>query len=232
MKKYSLILALTVGVAGVFASEATAAQVKPTSSEQSDCKRGIDSRSPWDDPEMSATVSYENGVLTLFVENFIVQCGAELVSYCKNDVPGELHFVVYDESDFQTDCFCPFDLTCTYNGILAGDYKIFFENKGGHVYLQAEAMINNGSIVSLKQANSLVGIYGDSAGSLAFTADADLVISVSGQVDVAIYDEAGCQCGQFTVEGPTEVSLASLPKGFYIISATANGLSHRLKIHR
>lgn len=232
MKCKFLLLFSLAAVLGASAVEIPSGALAPTTLVRSQCK-GHGSRMTTGE-NMTARVSYVDHVLTLTVSDMIEQCGAMFASYCKTDIPGELHFVVWDDcpKDLYTDCVCPFDVECTYKGILDGYYDIFLEAPNGHVYMKGCVCLSSGTLFDLSEADSVANVCADSTNSLSISADGTLRIAATGPVAVTVFDASGTERGSFTVEAPAELSLASLPRGIYIVKADVSGHTEKIKFTR
>lgn len=208
-------------------SGADAEVIAPSSTNQSDCK-GMAHAYGDDGEGMGSTVSYDNGILTVSVTDFLENCAAELVVTCNADIPGEIHFIIENEVGPLANCYCPFDVECTYEGVLEGHYKIFLEAPCGHIYLETEADIESGCRISFGNPSG-IGLIG-TPGSLSLVAGNILKIDAANSGVLTIYDAAGRIRGKLTVAGASEISLSTLPKGIYLLDAVIDGKTERVKL--
>lgn len=204
--------------------------IEASSTVQSPCKdHGEMTRSEF--PEMSSTITYDDGVLVLTVRDLMEQCAADLQVTCNPDIPGEIHFIIEDVSEVPANCICPFDVVCNYAGILEGHYKVYLESSWGYVYLETEANIESGCEFSFGNPSGIKAPIVTS-GTISFASNDTLLINADGTANVEIYDAEGRLRGSFNVNSPAEVSLATLSKGVYLVNATINGKTERVKIFR
>lgn len=214
----------------VFSFSVQAGILEPSYKQQSDCK---DNELSYEDenPTLESTVSYNDGILTLSVENYPEQCAPLLNVTCNADIPGELHFIISDEAEEGADCMCYFDVICKYEGILTGHYKIYLESPWGTKYLETEVDIEPGCEYALGTP-SAVSLVGAKSGNISLISENILKLDFEGKALLDIYDSAGRQRGTLSISGPSEINISSLPKGIYLVKVSIGDSVERYKFIR
>ncbi|MDE5773155.1 MAG: T9SS type A sorting domain-containing protein [Muribaculaceae bacterium] len=193
--------------------------IEPVSSEQSECKTRMSDTRYWgDDKDLSATISYESGKLTLSVYDYMDNCCGLFSTSA--DIEGyNIHFTVADKSDMPCDCICPFDITGVYDGILEGTYNVYFESYPGYPLLSKQITITDGCLQTLSgnEITNVSSINNDCG--LTYRTDNVLEVKFQGSTLIEIFDAEGKRTAGMTLHSPCEVSLYSLAPGLYIIRA-------------
>lgn len=173
----------------------------------------------WDDNEnLSATVSYNDGKLTLSVYDYMDNCCGWFTTSAETE-GNDIHFRLVDTSDMPCDCICPFDIVSVYDGILEGTYNVYFESYPGYPLLSKQITITNGCLRTLSgneltYVSSLRDDYG-----LEYRTDNVLEVNFDGKTQIEIFDAEGRLTAGMTLISPCEVSLDTLAPGVYIIRA-------------
>ena len=217
MKKLNFFVALAAML--ICGSNGNAEPIEPVSSVQSECKDGTHTRAS-NYKELNGTVSYRDGVLTLSVTNLTENCCADPQVTADADTPGEIHFAILDKAGALCDCICPFDIECTYEGILTGHYEVFLEYGPKDILLEKEIDIEEGCSVTLDKPAGVDSVSSAADSPLSMGRDHVLTVNMQGQTELEIFDAEGRLMSAMTIQAPVEVSLATLPAGLYILRAT------------
>ena len=220
MKKMKLMMAMAIGL-GCW-SNSQAEVIQPLWLEQSECKEDVpNARSEKYTDPLRATLSYENGVLTLSVYDYQNHCCPDLRIVANTDTEGEIHFFITDVSYWICDCICRRDLECAYEGILEGHYKVYLdEERYIGPLLEKEIDIEEGCSVTLDKPAGVDSVSSAADSPLSMGRDHVLTVNMQGQTELEIFDSEGRLVSVMTLQAPAEVSLATLPAGLYLLRAT------------
>ncbi|MDE6255633.1 MAG: T9SS type A sorting domain-containing protein [Muribaculaceae bacterium] len=233
MKTFLLPYALTLLLSLSALGAANAELISPVSIEQSDCK-GHDLYGVRSEDEVSgnATITFNEGILSLSLENIMEQCAADIFIVCKTDVPGELHFIEDDQSEIGTSCLCYFDVKSSFTGIVPGQYDVYIETKWGTGKMQTSADIFPGCEIQLSETSSIIQVIGEPSGMLQFSSKEILTVLAEGTTTIEAYDSEGRHILKLKVEGKSEIDFSTLPKGIYMLRATNGNRNESIKFVR
>ena len=223
MKAFYLIPTLVLFLSASLLSNAETLTAEYQS--QSPCKnhnRSYDEEEEWN---TTFFISYDNGILKFSGVNVWANCVAALETNATLTENREIHFDVKEiVGDIAASCICNYDIEATYGDIREGNYDIYINN-----IPYGTVKISEGCSFNLTELSGIKDISSNYSYHLSIIGDDVLKVTAYGRTEVTAYDKEGRLRMKLSVEGDSEISLASLPDGMYLIMAKGNDSLHTVK---
>lgn len=164
------------------------------------------------DSDVSWSLSYENGVLTLTWHNFVANCCPNgFISNIEVE-DGTIVFDVREDGDGMCDCICLFDITSTYHNVTPGHYKLYFGDE-----MVGEVDIDEGFRQDFKQVGANVSEVNGGNSSLVFE-NGKVIARSPGKFRIDVYNVSGTRMS--TLEGSDLMEISTLSGGVSVVRLT------------
>ncbi|MDE7413029.1 MAG: T9SS type A sorting domain-containing protein [Muribaculaceae bacterium] len=205
---------------------AKAENLSAESMSQSPCKKAPTTfdGDGFNDGRSQFLITYENRTLTFYGKNLRENCAALLDTEASISNGREIHFRVNVELENPASCMCNYDIDASYQNIEPGRYTIYINDE-----LYPEVELSEGSYLNLTKLSGIAAAIADRDSTISIIDDDVLKVTASGSTEVTAYDTEGRLRMKLSVEGDSEISLASLPAGIYLFMAKENDSLHTVK---
>lgn len=214
-----LMFAMTPAMAGaetINASELTRSDCKGHDQAPADKTRADEVSS------ISWSLSYDNGLLTLTWYDFIANCCPDGFESNIDVEEGKILFNVREIGSGMCDCYCPFDITSTYEGVAPGHYELYFDGE-----MVGEADIKDGFRRDYSGLSQVTNVTNDDS-SLLFE-DGKVMARCPGKFRVDVYSVSGSRI--YTLEGTDYLEIGTQSGGISLVRlTTANGIVSTIKV--
>ena len=120
------------------------------------------------------------------------------------------------------DCYCPFDITSTYEGVAPGHYELYFDGE-----MVGEADIKDGFRKDYSGLSQVMNVTNDDS-SLLFE-DGKVMARCPGKFRVDVYSVSGTRI--YTLEGTDYLEIGTRSGGISLVRlTTANGIISTIKV--
>ncbi|MDE7412705.1 MAG: T9SS type A sorting domain-containing protein [Muribaculaceae bacterium] len=195
---------------------------------QSPCK---DHSRSFEEDEFNETrcqfiLSYENKTLTFFGKNLYENCGSVIDTEASMPETKVIHFKINAtlEDEFAPDCMCRYDIEASFNNIEPGSYTIYINDEQYPV-----VELSEGSFFNLTELSGIEEYRAEHNSSLSIIDNNVLKVTATDRTEVTVYDTEGRLRMRLFVDGDSEISLATLPEGMYMIKATNRNSINSIK---
>lgn len=227
MKTSTILSAAAVLMFAMIPATAGAETINASELTRSDCK-GHDYPSDEgqtradEDSKISWSLSYDNGVLTLTWYDFIANCCPDGFESNIDVEDGKILFNVREIGSGMCDCYCPFDITSTYEGVAPGHYELYFGEE-----MVGEADIKDGFRKEYSGLSQITRVNNDDS-SLLFE-DGKVMARCPGKFRVDVYSVSGTRI--YTLEGTDYLEIGTRSGGVSLVRlTTANGIISTIKV--
>ena len=226
MKTSTILSAVAILMFAMTPAMAGAETINASELTRSDCK-GHD-QAPADKTradEVSSifwSLSYDNGLLTLTWYDFIANCCPDGFESNIDVEDGKILFNVREIGSGMCDCYCPFDITSTYEGVAPGHYELYFGEE-----MVGEADIKDGFRRDYSGLSQVTNVTNDDS-SLLFE-DGKVMARCPGKFRVDVYSVSGSRI--YTLEGTDYLEIGTQSGGVSLVRlTTANGIISTIKV--
>ena len=226
MKTSTILSAVAVLMFTMTPAIAGAETINASELTRSDCK-GHDSAPAHktradEDSKISWSLSYDNGLLTLTWYDFIANCCPDGFESNIDVEDGKILFNVREIGSGMCDCYCPFDITSTYEGVAPGHYELYFDGE-----MVGEADIKDGFRRDYSGLSQVTNVTNDDS-SLLFE-DGKVMARCPGKFRVDVYSVSGTRI--YTLEGTDYLEIGTQSGGISLVRlTTANGIISTIKV--